>query len=58
MQYEVVRRKENDKAQESLADGDVDDSDIITMVFDIFSSRKKFVFAKINLYFGFLGPVL
>ena len=52
MQYEVVRRKENDKAQESLADGDVDDSDIITMVFDIFSSRKKFVFAKINLYFG------
>jgi len=44
-----------------LTDGDVDMSDIKTMVFEIFSSRKKFTYdfrERLTLYFGFIGPVL
>ncbi len=42
-------------------DGDVDHSDIMTMVFDIFSKRKKFDYnikEKLMLYFGFMFNVL
>ncbi len=42
-------------------DGDVDESDIMAMVFAIFSKRKKFQYnlkEKIMLYLGILGPVL
>lgn len=42
--YERTRQKENEKVKESLKDGDVDKSDIQTMVFDIFSSRTKLVY--------------
>ncbi len=45
---------------DSLVDGDVDQSDIMTMVFDIFSKRKKFDYdikERLMLYFGFLGPI-
>lgn len=38
----------------------MDEGDIKTMVFDIFSSRKKFTYdlrERLNLYMGFLGPV-
>ena len=58
--YQETRAKENEKVKESLMDGDVDQSDIMTMVFDIFSKRKKFDYdlkERIILYFGFLGPV-
>jgi len=58
--YKKKRIVENAKVQESLIDGDVDDNDIKTMVFDIFSSRKKFTYdfrERLTLYFGFLGPV-
>ena len=40
-----------------MVDGDVDRSDIMTMVFDIFSKRKKFdynILEKFMLYFGFM----
>jgi hypothetical protein len=60
MHYQVNRREENAKVQDSLIDGDVDDNDIKTMVFDIFSSRKKFTYdfrERLNLYMSFLGPV-
>ena len=40
--YHEIRINENDKVKASLVDGDVDQSDIMTMIFDIFSSRKKF----------------
>ncbi len=40
----MVREKENEKVKESLKDGDVDKTDIQTMVFDIFSSRTKFIY--------------
>ena len=40
--YQETKIKENRKAQESVMDGNVDESDIMTMVFDIFSKRKKF----------------
>ena len=58
--YKETKKTENKKAQESLVNGNVDESDIITMVFDIFSSRKKFTYdfrERLTLYFGFLGPV-
>jgi excinuclease UvrABC ATPase subunit len=58
--YKKNCASENTKVQESLTDGDVDMSDIKTMVFDIFSSRKKFTYdfrERLTLYFGFLGPV-
>jgi len=45
----------------SLTDGDVDKSDIMTMIFDIFSKRKKFDYnlnERVMLYCGFLGPLL
>lgn len=44
-----------------MVDGDVDRSDIMTMVFDIFSKRKKFDYnikEKLMLYFGFMFNVL
>ena len=59
--YKETKKTENKKAQESLLDGNVDESDIITMVFDIFSRRKKFEYnlkERIILYLGFLGPIL
>ena len=59
--YHEIRINENDKVKASLVDGDVDQSDIMTMIFDIFSSRKKFDYylnERVMLYFGFLGPVL
>lgn len=58
--YKKKKYEEKDKVIESLIDGDVDESDIKTMVFDIFSSRKKFVYdfrERLVLYFGFLGPL-
>ena len=39
----------------SLGDSNVDDSDIMTMVFDIFSSRTKFIYdfkLRLRLYFA------
>jgi hypothetical protein len=45
----------------SLIDGNVDESDIMTMIFEIFSSRKKFDYflnERLMLYLGWLGPVL
>jgi len=45
----------------SLEDGDVDNSDIMTMIFDIFSKRKKFAYGldeRIMLYCGRVGYVL
>jgi hypothetical protein len=59
--YKETKIKENRKAQESVLDGNVDESDIMTMVFDIFSKRKKFEYnlkERIILYLGFLGPIL
>jgi hypothetical protein len=59
--YQEIRLNENNKVKSSLIDGDVDQSDIMTMIFDIFSSRKKFDYhlnERVMLYLGFLGPVL
>ena len=59
--YKETKIKENRKAQESVLDGNVDESDIMTMVFDIFSKRKKFEYnlkERMILYLGFLGPIL
>ncbi len=59
--YQDTRKQENDKVKDSLVDGDVDQSDIMTMVFDIFSRRKVFDYdykERFMIYFGFLGPIL
>jgi hypothetical protein len=59
--YQDIRKSENNKVKASLVDGDVDGTDIMTMVFDIFSKRKKFDYPateRLMLYMGFLGPVL
>lgn len=60
-EYKAVRTRENEKAKESLNDQDVDGTDTLTMVFDIFSRRKVFdlhLNERIMIYFGFLGPIL
>jgi len=60
-QFSKFRAAENEKVKLSLEDGDVDKSDIMTMIFDIFSRRKKFDYQcneRIMLYCGKLGPVL
>jgi hypothetical protein len=54
-------KKDKVKAKASLLDGNVDQSDIMTIVFDIFSKRKQFRYERkerIWLYLGFLAPVL
>ena len=59
--FKDTKSAEVKQAQDSLRDGDVDESDIKTMVFEIFSGRKKFVYGfkqRVNLYFGFLGKIL
>ena len=59
--YQDIRKSENNKVKGSLVDGDVDVTDIMTMVFDIFSKRKNFDYnttERLMLYLGFLGPVL
>lgn len=61
MKYTMTRKLENEKVQASLQDGNVDNSDMRTMMFDIFSSRKKFIFnlkQRLNLYFGYIGHFL
>ena len=40
--YRHTRAQENKKAKESQVNCDIDESDIMSMVFDIFSRRKKF----------------
>ncbi len=59
--YQDTRTNENDKVKDSLIDGGVDDTDIMTMAFDIFSKRKKFEYdlkERFMIYFGFFGPML
>jgi hypothetical protein len=54
-------QKDKAKAKASLLDGNVDQSDIKTIVFDIFSKRKQFHYEskeRLWLYLGFLVPVL
>jgi hypothetical protein len=54
-------KKGNDKAKASLEAGNIDQSDIKTIVFDIFSKRKQFNYKlkeRVWLYLGFLAPVL
>jgi len=48
------------KCEESLDDGDVDQSDIATVAFDIFSKRNRFNYdlkERMSLYLGFMAPV-
>ena len=43
-----------------MLDSNVDKSDIMTIIFDIFSKRKEFDYAlkdRLMLYFGFMAPV-
>jgi len=52
---------EDEKVKLSLTVGKVDKNDIMTMIFDIFSRRKKFDYhlnERIMLYCGKLGPIL
>jgi len=59
--FNEIRYAEKEKARISLEDGEVDKSDITTIIFDMFSKRKKFEYhlnERILLYMGFLGPVL
>ena len=61
MEYVRTRRDENKKARESLNDGDVNDTDISTMIFEIFSSRKKFNYDfknLLNLYMSYYAPMI
>ena len=58
--YQDTITDENNKVKASLVDGNVDKTDFMTMVFDIFSKRKKFDYdlkERLMIYFGFLGPV-
>jgi len=57
-EFQRVREKENNKCFNSFDDGDVDKSDINTILFEIFSKRKKFTYnlkERSRLYLGFLG---
>ena len=54
-------KKDNEKAKANLEAGNVDQSDIKTIVFEIFSKRKQFHYKlkeRLWLYLGFLAPVL
>jgi len=56
--YKKTRVEENKKCYDSLEDGDVDRSDIMCVVFDIFSRRRRFNFDlenRIALYCGFVA---
>ena len=56
----MERASETAKVQQGILDGKVDETDIRTMIFDILSSRKKFVYdakERLTFYIGFLGPV-
>ena len=58
--YQDTITDENNKVKASLVDGNVDKTDVMTMVFDIFSKRKKFDYdlkERLMIYLGFLGPV-
>jgi len=58
--YRATRKKESEKCYDSLDDGDVDKGDLMNVVFEIFSKRKKFNYdlgERIRLYIGFVGPV-
>jgi len=49
------------KTLKSLKDGNIDNEDISNITFDIFSTKKKFVYdlrERIMLYFGFLAPII
>ena len=59
--FDSIRELENQKVRESLRDGGVDEDDIKNMVFDIFSSRKKFNYdfsQRLGLYLNFKLPII
>ena len=59
-EYQDTIANDNNKVKASLLDGNVDKSDIMTIIFEIFSKRKEFDYAlkeRLMLYFGFLAPV-
>ena len=59
-EYQDTVAIDNNRVKDSLLDGNVDKSDIMSIVFDIFSKRKKFDYdlkERLMLYFGFMGPV-
>lgn len=61
MRYSIIRTKENMMVHNHLEESKIDDNDIRSIVFDIFSRRKKFMIdfgKRITLYFGFLAYLL